>query len=414
MRTARTLLFFTAVTLVACGPAKRQADDDGFADAAGPKDAPCNTTISGKVFAPNGKLPLYNVTVYVPMTVPEAFTDGVTCGQCTTSLPGGSWTSTKSDAEGKFTLANVPPGSDVPVVITTGKWRRQLTVPYVAQCVDNPVQDGTFRLPKNRSEGDIPRIAMVTGGCDKLACLFYKMGIDASEFGSNSAGPQRVTFYNAELGEAPGTPASAPTALWNNLDELKKFDMVINSCECSEMNDNKTAPDNLRQYADLGGRVFGSHFQYTWMKNKIPQWAGTASYMTSTLANSSATTVDTSFPDGMSFATWLQSVGATTTMGQLNLSSTPQPSERMVNTPTSRWLYSPAPDNYTHYMSFKTPVGVPMEQQCGKVVHADLHVSEDSTVDATFPAGCTQQLSPDEKAMIFLLFDLGACVDVIF
>jgi hypothetical protein len=411
MRTARTILFFTAVTLVACGPSKRRTgDDDGFPDAP-PADAPCPTTISGKVFAPNGTLPLYNVTVYVPMTVPEAFTDGVTCGQCSTSLPGGSWTSTKSDPTGAFKLENVPPGSDVPVVITTGKWRRQLTVPYVARCVDTPIPDGTFRLPKNRAEGDIPRIAMVTGGCDALACIFSKMGLDASEFGSSSSGPQRITWYNGSGGSAPGTPA-ASTALWGNLDEMKKYDMVINSCECSEYNDNKTSPDLLRQYADLGGRVFGSHYHYTWMKNLIPAWNGTASWGGS-YSTSTPDLVDTSFPDGMAFSQWLMAAGATTVPNQVALGVKTYDAGP-VNAPTQRWLYASGSNPTTHYMSFKTPVGVPMEQQCGKVVYAGLHVSSTGSVGSTFPSGCTGTFTPDEKALAFLMFDLGACVDVIF
>ena len=409
MRSRHLISSLLLVVVVACGPNKRGEDDD-IPDAP-PPDAPCPTSISGKVFAPNGTLPLYNVTVYIPQTAPGPFTDGVTCSKCTTDLPGGVVTKAISDAEGKFKLENVPPGTDLPVVITTGKWRRQLTVPYVAQCVDTPIADGTFRLPKNRTEGDLPKIAMVTGGCDALACIFSKMGISPSVFGSSSAGPERIVWYNGSGGVSPGTSAAAPTALWNNLAELQKFDIVMNSCECSEENTNKTAPDAIRQYADMGGRVFGSHYHYTWIKNLIPAWAGTAQFLSTSTIGSNLVTVDTTHPDGMALSKWLQSVGATTTPSQLMLTGTPQPSETAVNSPTTRWLYDPS---YVSYMSFKTPVGVPMEQQCGKVVHAGIHVSETSSVNASFPTGCSASLTPDEKAMIFLLFDLGSCVDVIF
>jgi len=409
MRTART---FTVVTvsllLAACGPNKRGEDDD-LPDAP-PPDAPCPTSISGKVFAPNGTLPLYNVTVYVPQTAPGPFTDGVTCSQCTTDLPGGVVTKAISDAEGNFKLENVPPGTDVPVIITTGKWRRQLTVPNVAQCVDNPIQPGVFRLPKNRTEGDLPRIAMVTGGCDGLACIFSKMGVSASEFGSSSSGPERIIWYNANGGVSPGASQPAQTTLWTNLAEMQKFDMVINSCECGEYQTEKTAPEVIRQYADMGGRFFGSHYHYTWMQEKVPQWQSTAAYMDSTIG-SQQVTVDTTHPDGMALSKWLTAVQGSTTPGQLMLSTTSQPSETAVNSPTTRWLYD---SSYVYYMSFKTPVGVPMEQQCGKVVHAGIHVSESSNVNASFPSGCTGNLTPDEKALVFLLFDLGSCVDVIF
>ncbi|HEY5950041.1 MAG TPA: carboxypeptidase-like regulatory domain-containing protein, partial [Kofleriaceae bacterium] len=318
MRTALSYTFVIgSLLLAACGPNKRGEDDDGIPDAP-PPDAPCPTAITGKVFAPNGTLPLYNVTVYVPQTAPGPFMEGVTCSQCTTELPGGAVVSTKSDAEGKFRLEGVPPGTDVPIVITTGKWRRQLTVPYVAQCVDTPIADGTFRLPKNRSEGDLPRIAMVTGEFDSLACIFSKMGIDASEFGPSSSGPHRVVWYTAHGGASPGTPQPV-TALWGDLNEMKKFDMVINSCEGNTYEaENKTTPDLLRQYADLGGRVFGSHYQYIWTKTLIPQWQGTATWNTGFSA-SEPHNIDTSHPDGMTFAKWLQAVGGSTTMGQVTL-----------------------------------------------------------------------------------------------
>jgi hypothetical protein len=412
MRTLTRVFVIGALFTVACGPSKRRMGDDDelFPDAS--VDAPCPTSVSGKVYAPNGTLPLYNVTVYVPMSPPGPLPEGLSCGQCSTNLPGGAVASARTDAEGKFKLEGLQPGTDVPIVITTGKWRRQLTVPVVAQCVDNPVQDGVLRLPKNRTEGDIPKIAMVTGGCDPLGCILAKLGLDATEFSSNPADPHRVIFYTAQGGQAPGTPQAAPTALWNNLNELKKYDMLINSCECNTYETNKTAPDTLRQYADMGGRVFGSHYHYTWARTLVPQWTPTAQWTGSGTGYTTPDLVDTTHPDGMAFSQWLMSVGASSTPGQITL-GTKTYDVGGVNPPTTRWLYSSGTNARTHYLSFKTPVGVPMEQQCGKVVYAGMHVASGS-VSSTFPSGCTGALTPDEKALVFLLFDLGSCVDVIF
>src|SRR5262249_23654084 len=140
----RWLLLFA----IACGPTGH-GPPAGKVDAAEPKDAPCSTAITGTVFAPNGTLPLYNVSVYVPMTTPSPFPAGVQCGQCSTDLPGGSRASTTPGPDGTFRLDGVPSGHDFPVIVTTGKWRRQVTVPAVPACVDTAIPDGTLRLPKN-------------------------------------------------------------------------------------------------------------------------------------------------------------------------------------------------------------------------------------------------------------------------
>src|SRR5690606_14252094 len=94
------------------------------------------TSISGVVYAPNGTLPLYNVNVYVPNAPVGAFSDGAQCDRCGGTLSGSPLVKAVTDTMGRFTLTNVPVGTDVPLVIQVGKWRRQLTVPTVTECTD--------------------------------------------------------------------------------------------------------------------------------------------------------------------------------------------------------------------------------------------------------------------------------------
>jgi hypothetical protein len=67
------------------------------------------------------------------------------------------------------------------------------------------------------------------------------------------------------------------------------------------------------------------------------------------------------------------------------------------------------------YMSFNTPIGAAEDMICGRAVYTDLHVAsidDNTTANAQgFPASCEMRdLSAQEKAVAFMLFDLSACV----
>jgi hypothetical protein len=369
------------------------------------------TTVSGTVFAPNGTLPLYNVIVYVPNAALDPIKNGAICDKCGAMVSGSPVVTALTNSKGQFTLKDVPVGSNIPIVIQVGKWRKKFILPNVAQCVNTPVANGVLKFPAKiaaNTDDAMPKIAMVTGGCDPLACILAKIGIDSTEFVDTSNTTKHVTWYNGQSGSAPGSPQPA-TALWGSLTEMKKFDMVINSCECSEYNNTKTSPQLLQQYADQGGRVFGSHYHYTWTRNLIPAWQGTATW--SAGSGTLPDIVNMTFPKGKALAEWLMTVQASTQLGVIPL-QVKTPNVSTVNMPTTQWISSSGGAGATtHYVSFNTPVGLMPDKQCGKVVYAGLHVSSSAgTVNTSFPAGCNMTLSPDEKALVFLLFDLSSCI----
>ena len=66
---------------------------------------------------------------------------------------------------------------------------------------------------------------------------------------------------------------------------------------------------------------------------------------------------------------------------------------------------------------FTTPVDVDPTLRCGKVAFSDMHVSSGSSSDPAtpYPGGCAAgDLSPQEKALAFMFFDLSSCVGTLF
>ncbi len=386
------------------------------------------TSISGTVFAPNGTLPLYGATVYVPNSDPGTLPDGVTCGKCDPDLPGDPLSRTQSDTSGHFELDNVPSGSDIPLIIQIGKWRRQVLIPAVQQCTDNPVDASLTRLPANRHEGDMPRIAISTGGCDALECLVRRLGVADTEFGTE--GDQTHVHLYAGVGGAStlanGAQMAQSPTLFADQNLLNQYDIVMASCECSQEAANKpqSSMDNLVAYADLGGRIFLSHYHNVWIGGEynVPTHAPTAWKDIATWGDGfDEPTVDTidqvANPKGAAFAMWMSAVGGSSVAGQIPIESGTgrQTANTIDGMRAERWVYY---DNgtvqYPQNFQFTTPNMAPQDSRCGKVVFSDMHVAGDSFSSGMFPSGCsTSPMSPQEKALAFMFFDIASCVQVI-
>jgi hypothetical protein len=405
------------------------------------------TTITGTVFAPNGTLPLYGINVYIPNAPVPAFTDGASCARCGDSLPGNPVAQTTTDEAGNFTLnANVPAGSSIPLVITSGKWRRQITIANVAECTDTTVPPTDTRLPKNRSEGDMPKIALTTGNADSLECLLRRIGIDDSEIGT-SGSPNKIHLYDDSMsggrgvarfksGFAGGTGQFTDAqTLWNSLDNLKAYDIVILSCEGDQYPGTKsqTAMDNMKAYADFGGRVFASHWHNVWISGSYkgggnqkpavwsdPQAGPVESWTNGSNFSSAITDVidEVNNPKGTSFANWMKVVEPANPRGEIPIkANTGRATSTGVQNGTERWTFIKNTDTPQNFQ-FTTPFEVAADQRCGKVVYSDMHVSggpgsgdyPDSCGDPGTPAA----MSAQEKALAFMLFDLASCVSVIF
>jgi hypothetical protein len=430
------------------------------------------TTLSGVVYDPAGKNPIYNVAVYVPSKklapLPKGVPTGADACNCSALFKSGALVSATTGVDGSFTLKNVPSGSSVPLVLQVGKWRRALHV-NVNACAANPQPDKSLRLPGSVTPGsddNMPDIAVSTGGADTLECLMKRIGLPDTEYvpGAGGAGHLHVfsggsngggifggggVVGNPEANPMPGAPPS-DMSLWASPTQLMPYDITLLSCEGGETYDAK--PQSLETYLNAGGRVFASHFHYAWFSgpldsmgvnmytapadwgNNLAKWTPDTGFgggaigpvggiIDGTLNGSTAP-----FPKGLVLQQWLKLVGALGLNGiPANELSIFQPRFNAVvgptNPPSQPWITadqsSGSVAGQTMYFSFDTPIGAPRApdggapQYCGRAVFSDLHVAGDpNTSDTTPPpGGCADvDLSPQEKALEFMLFDLSSCV----
>jgi hypothetical protein len=381
------------------------------------------TTLSGTVYAPSGTLPLYNVMVYVPSAPLDPLSSGATCA-CEVS--GSPVAAAITDTRGHFTLVNPPIGKDVPLVIQVGKWRRQFTIDNVASCADTAVPDQTLKLPARQAEGDIPRIALTTGNADAMECLLRKLGIDPLEF-TPPSGTGRINYFAGKGGtdeyvSSMNGGADFPDAeeLWSTKESLAAYDVVLLSCEGDKgYDDNKSdaAFQAMYDYTNLGGRVFASHWHQLWLQRGPEPLPQIAEFVDEDDLDDITADVVTTFPKGAALADWLVNVGASTERGRIDLTGTQQTVVRENPDYAQRWIATSDPET-VQYLSANTPLGVPAEQQCGRIVLSDIHVTgsadegrDRSSDDLAFPEGCTTtDLSAQEKVLMYMLFDISGCI----
>jgi hypothetical protein len=408
------------------------------------------TDLVGKVLDPAGVNPLYNVLVYVPNdpTDPglQPFTAGVTCGACGGTAAGDPLVTTYTAPDGTFTLKGVPSGSAVPVVIQLGRWRRQFKVDISHSCGTNMPPGGTFKMPANHMEGDIPRIAIVTGAYDPVECALYDIGIDQSEF-TNPGGGGYINFFTADDPTYPGTGRGAmidsntpdQDLLFAKPDGGAKaliydYDMVVLECEGYQELEPMDQQATLASYLSAGGRVFASDYTYDWFWQNAPlsgaaTWDGNHDGKAWQVTGS--VTQPPGNPQGKAFDQWLENVGISAA-GSENVSIFPAyQNVPTIIAPTQMWLFTTQsegqdasqPPTTPIQFTFNTPLNAPPSKQCGRVTFNDWHAFVPPAGTAgypnflsggtIFPAACLNPggaSSPQENIFEFMIFDLSDCV----
>jgi hypothetical protein len=429
--------------------------------------APQVTTLSGRVITPGrddtntgNQVGVPNATVYILRTpnvadlpaIPTGIpAGGTSCDRCEDQMLGPVLAGAITDATGAFTIQEyVPVGVEILLVVKVGRFRRvtTLTLPAEAACqatmLPTTLPDNPTRLPRNMADGlavNIPHIAVSTGHIDAMECVLEKMGLAHTEF-ANSGGAARVNLFRGgpTTGTPPGNGARIDDAtphagaLYGDPTTLLGYDLVISDCEGQDWDEDLVERDsqgpNVREFVNRGGRMFASHWSMSWLyengtavydpADPIATGLGPAATWTVMGDNSMMGTGVISVgrpgasPRIQNFADWMVNEGVTMMPGYDFMIVEPRSQSTALGATTEEFVYRPDGNQRTQQFSFNTPYGSPPEMACGRVAYSGFHVSVGGGMNpfgnAIFPAHCTGDLTNQEKVLLYMLFDLGACI----
>jgi len=369
---------------------------------------------------------------------------------------------------------NIPVGVEFLLIVQAGKFRRatRQTIVTESACTTTALAttlpDNPARLPRTMSDGlavNLPRVAVSTGQIDAMECVFEKMGIDHNEFGNpgdDGLATPRIHLYRGGR-TAPGAGARIDdgtphdTMLYGDQLRMQNYDLVVSDCEgqtwdgrcdpgspdCDELTEASYFPErdaygsNVREYVNRGGRVFASHLSFSWLHENGAQaydaddalatGLGHAAEWDPTLYGDTEGRGRISMDRANSasrieeFAEWMIHENIVDSTSDTFTIREPRSTVVDIGGSSEQFVYreggSARGGGRIQQFSFNTPYGAPDDEVCGRVAHSGFHVSAsgDGTnlvpfVDSIFPDHCSGDLTDQEKVLLYMLFDLGACV----
>jgi hypothetical protein len=400
--------------------------------------------------------------------------NGTACERCTDQDLGPVLVSAMTDATGHFTLdGNIPVNTQFILVVKAGKFRRavQYTLPANAACqttnLTETLPGNIARLPRDAMDGlavNIPKMAVSTGSIDAMECVLSKMGLADSVFSrpqltgrihlyrANGAWPDANSQSCSACGTGTsttdqtcrntycgGTANSARTnylaaisdqRLWEANGVIPNYDIALFDCEGqgwdSGGTEGSTYGAQIRNYVNRGGRLFASHLSFTWLNgngttaydsmNPLATGLGPAATWNTTADTSNNGTGAVSLgrprasPRIQNFADWMNYHGIALATAYTFPIVEPRSQNTGIGASSEEFVYRTDGNQRIQQFSFNTPYAAPAAAACGRVAYSGFHVSIGNTGNAVFPNHCAGDLTSQEKVLLYMIFDLGACV----
>lgn len=393
--------------------------------------------ISGTVLAPNGEDPIPGAVVYLTQTRPPAQADGVSCDRC--DLPGGVLAYSTSDVRGRWSFVRgVNTTGSYFLVVQKGRFRR--VVPFnVTACMPQSVPTAMTKLPSSSMEGEIPRILVASGTTqaqldrpntddwtyDDISRVLRRIGI--TEF--DRAEPCRQATNSTNITTVAACPFGGILA---DPARLRRYNVVVAPCGALGFNHswqvldnapNRVIATNVRDWLRQGGRLYTSDTAYGLLARSAPSLVTFAGGTTLSQSRDPANVGAGGSPSSPRMYTgrvaddamrmWLSDRGSLAADGSIALTGFISPWVAIDTVPMSTRVTVDAEVQWFGAMSGsmvnagRKPLTISADVTegggCGRVVFSSYEV-DNRTASATAP------LSPQERVLEYMIFELGGCL----
>ncbi len=339
--------------------------------AGGGEIIPAIGTLTGKVVAPEGTIPISGALVYLSPNPPAPIPDQVYCDACVeldNSVP-----HTFTNPDGTFEVPTYL-GGPQHLIVQKGQFRRVRPI----DVVEGPMtaDPTSTRLPSRMDKAngdDIPRMAIQEGSFDDILTTLTGLGVDEDQ----------ITVV--------GT-------LFQNYAALSQYHIAF--VPCSSCVSGTGAEDaNIRQFVAEGGKYYVTDWSYQWMQQPFP------GYVTFDESGGDACTLDNYTAQATQMdpelQAWLTAQGisnpsfeaAYTYINALNTVASTDTQGQPVNVTPKTWITGATPQG-------NKPLTISFEDKCGRVLFSTYH-SESS-----------DGLLPQELALLYVILEVGVCLNV--
>lgn len=239
---------------------------------------PTNSTLSGRVWAPNGEIPISNALVYTTTTEPTGIPQGVYCDECQQIDCSNFFTFT--DVDGTFEL-DTQSGDARYLVVQKGQFMRVTQIDIAEGSSMLPVPQTTLPGENNPAQGEyIPLIAVGYGSYDRIEDALGKFGV----------GQTSITGFEENL-----VPGSEPFDIWDNgggpafdgftsqgtLAQLvadparmDDYHIIFVPCSTDDFINSLTPANiaNIQNWVAAGGRWYVADWANEWMEHVFPDY----------------------------------------------------------------------------------------------------------------------------------------------